>query len=166
MESLEIGGLKLEPYAYAEKFENNCLLIDEVKVAVHGTAEAELRHMAETADYYPVARIGIDSKPREMRFGQILWSEHEGETKFKFGLVEKCYDESKPSPWSQLLEPQFSNMVKIVSQDSELIKELLVVLDKRGILKPGDVEKIKTKSQESAGNSRRLFGRVENVDEW
>ena len=30
-----------------------------------------------------------------MRFGQVLWSEHEGETKFRLVLVEKGYDESR-----------------------------------------------------------------------
>lgn len=165
LESLEIGGLKLEPYVYEEEFEDKYLLINPATVRVQGEANVKLKNMIEADDYYPVARIGIDSTPRKMRFGKVLWSEHGAKTKYRLVLVEKAYDEVQ-KPTQPLKEPQFSNMEKIVSRDSELIKQLLAVLSRRGILAAEEVEEIKTKSQENVANTLRLFTRVKDVDEW
>jgi hypothetical protein len=165
LESLEIGGLRLEPYVYEEEFEDKYLIIDPANVRVEGETETRLEKMLGAEGYYPVTRIGIDPKPREMRFGHVLWSEHGANTKFRLVLVEKEYDEFK-EPMRLPYEPQFSNMEKIVSGNTELIKQLLAVLSRRGILAAEEVEEIKAKSQENVANTLLLFTRVKDVDEW
>jgi hypothetical protein len=165
LESLEIGGLKLKPYVYAEKFEDKYLVIDHANVKVTGTAQTELNRMVEAKGYFPVARIGIDAKPREMRFGQVLWSEHEGETKFRLVLVEKGYDEYKGFSGHVLHEPMFSNMKSMVSMNSELIKELIAALKEKRILTAQEAAEIKSKSQKKIWDTYRMFTRVDDVDE-
>ena len=164
LETLKIGDLKLQPYVYSEKFVDKYLIIDPASVMVTRDVAAQLEGMILKDAYYPVVRTGINPEPREMRFGKVLWSEQENNIKFKLILVEKGYDELVKFP--ALNEPELSNLMQIVAENSEKLKELLTVLNRKGVLDSKDVEVINSKSKANAWKTRRLFTGVNDIDNW
>jgi hypothetical protein len=164
LETLKIGDLKLQPYVYSEKFVDKYLIIDPASVMVTRGDVAQLKGMILKDAYYPVVRTGINPEPREMRFGKVLWSEHENNIKFKLILVEKGYDELVKFP--ALNEPELSNLMQIVAENSEKLKELLAVLNSKGFLHSRDIQPINLKSKANAWKTLQLFTRVNDIDNW
>ena len=106
-----MGTLSAIPYSYQEEFNASGSLTIETYLKL---SETEMRNFRALPLYFPVVRVGINETPRDMRLGQVLWSEHEDNYKLKIFLVDQARDLANPKDHG-LFEPTMTNVQMTVS---------------------------------------------------
>jgi len=160
LEILSISGFDIKPYSYEERFEGTALIID-VKVKLSHEDKAILNDSIGDRKYFAVVRKGINEESKQMRFGRIIWSDHEEYIKESIVLVEKLYDENVKNSFP-LFQPEMNNIQDILaftSKYNELFSDLLV---SKGILLSEEVTDLKEQAKKTM--SLRNFYKVTDID--
>jgi hypothetical protein len=164
LDSLTLNGtVELNPYDYSERFSEDALVIDaKVKLAIE--KESSLLGLMKARKYFSVIRSGISNEVKEMRFGLVLWSKHDDGDKYHLHLVERCYDDNeKPM---RLFEPMMSNMQNAICENSVILKDLLDLLSRKGIISKGEIEAIHTNVSAQIFEEDRKMYLVRDIDTW
>jgi hypothetical protein len=160
---LHISDLSVEPYTYEEEFEGHALIIT-ARVALSDEDGRRLKDLIAGRNYYPVVREGVNDEVREMRFGQVPWSQHGDTTKYLLTLVERPFDDEGPQP--SLGEPQASNVERALASCVGIVDALLDTLVTRGILTGEERNEIRSKADTQTFEHRFGFSRVDDIDLW
>jgi hypothetical protein len=158
---LVLDGWALTPYKYSEEFENDVLI---ARGRVELTAD-EYKKLFAMPRYFSVVRKGIDDQPREMRFGQLLWSLSGDKYRVELYLVEKKYDDTQPG--HGFLEPQASNDARRIVYSSILLDRLIDFLVTKGTLSAEEAEKMRNIDDElQIEREMAKRNRVGDLDKW
>jgi hypothetical protein len=163
IDSLKIDGWELTPYRYKEEFDQKNVLTAHARVELTEPDEKRLRALPA---YFQVVRKGINEKPREMRFGQILWSQRDegGSYRMKLILVDKALDEHGAA--HGFMEPQISNVVAEAAIVRLRLKALLEKLESKGVLSAEEGTAVRVVSAEGLQEQIRHNDQVDDIDEW
>jgi len=186
IDSLVIAGVEVIPYEFTETYDNAIIIQAKIKLSKE---DAEKLDMATKGNkYFDVIRKGISDEVKKMRFGKIIWSENDGfisisdeVKKMRFGkiiwsendgfikkdivLVEDTYD-NKESPLSKFLQPEFSNIMDMLSYIKNLNDELLKLLISKGQLSAEELEQIETVAKNNIRATTKEYYRVEDIDKF
>ena len=91
--------------------------------------------------YFPVIRQGISEEPKEMRFGQSIWSRDEETVTFKIYLVDKKHDEEEDNSLG-LFQPEMGNIKDLLAANTEKFFSLLKILEQKKILTSDEIEQV------------------------
>jgi hypothetical protein len=166
---LNIEGLseELEPVEYREDLDGGALAI-HARVRVSRALGEALRRLwweSRTAEkYLNVVRVGLDEEPRQMRFGQPLWSQHDDHEKHEVILVDRAYDEGRRERWP--VSPGELKQRGLVIKTAEQMDSLLKVIVERGCLSQQDVERVRNVSEQRMYERLLDLLRVDDLDEW
>jgi len=163
IEKLAIDGWELTPYKYREEFDQTGVLTAHARVELTEPDEKRLRALPI---YFRVVRKGINDKPREMRFGQILWSQKDegGNYRMQLILVDKALDDNRPA--HGFMEPQISNVVTEAAILRLRLSALLEKLEGKGMLSTEEATAIRVVDEESLKKELRHNDQVGDLDEW
>jgi hypothetical protein len=163
LENLAIDGWALNPYKYNEEFDDKGVLTIYARVEL---TEAEEGRRRKLPIYFQVIRKGINDAPREMRFGQVLWSKGETDDKYRVSLilVDKALDERGLK--HGFLEPQFGNLAVTAAVARLRLSMLLDRLVAKGVLSSDEVEAIRSVDKDMLDMELRENDRVDDLDEW
>jgi hypothetical protein len=168
--ALEIEGITepLVPYAYEEDVSDDALTIS-ARVRVSPTVGQALRSLwseSRAANrYLNVTRVGRDSQPREMRFGQPFWSRHDDHEKHEVILVDRAYDkEGQQQRWPTA--PEQRKETGQVIQLLEQMDALLGLLVQRGRLSQQDADRVRDVPEGRKYERLLEFKRVDDLDDW
>lgn len=163
IDSLVIAGVEVIPYEFTETYDNAIIIQAKIKLSKE---DAEKLDMATKGNkYFDVIRKGISDEVKKMRFGKIIWSENDGFIKKDIVLVEDIYD-NKESPLSKFLQPEFSNIMDMLSYIKNLNDELLKLLISKGQLSAEELEQIKTVAKNNIRATTKEYYRVEDIDKF
>lgn len=160
LEELLVDGVALYPYEYRESFNGEGLTI-RAKLEGSRKEVLRLRALLKTRDSFPVIRRGIQDEPRRMRFGVAEWSLHEGQIRYRMVLVDEGAD---LSAHPELVRIEAENTRAAAAFYMNFIENLANLLEARGILPSDQIEAARTAALEKAGQTRREFWRVPDVD--
>jgi hypothetical protein len=163
IENLVIDGWELIPYKYSEEFDDKGVLTIYARVELTEADDGRLRKMPM---YFQVVRKGINGAPREMRFGQILWSKKENDEKYRirFVLVDKAADEH--GLHRGLFEPQFGNVADTAAVVRLRLSALLDKLVAKALLSGEEAEAIRTVDNDVLDKELLENDRVGDLDGW
>ncbi len=160
--SLILDSLKLIPYQYAEEFVGDDVLKIEASVKLTRDEERQLRALPL---YFSVVRKGINDVPCEMRFGKLLWSEAgDAGIKMSIILMDRRYDKGEPLPG--LMEPQFSNLALRVFESRQILRNLLSLLEQKGMVSDLDRQKVNAVTDEQITAQGHELDRVKDIDTY
>jgi hypothetical protein len=158
---LVLGDWGLTPYKYHEEFDGDALI---AQARVELTAD-EYEKLFAMPKYFPVVRKGIDDEPREMRFGQLLWSQSGDKYRVELYLVEKKHDDTDRI--RSFLEPQSSNDARRIVYSSIVLDRLIDSLVTKGILSAEEGEKMRNIDDERQVELEMAKrNRVDDLDKW
>jgi hypothetical protein len=160
LQELLVDGVALHPYEYRESFNGDELTI-RAKLVGSRKEVLRLRNLLRTRDAFPVVRRGIQDTPREMRFGVAEWSLHEGQIRYRMVLVDKGAD---LSAHPELVRVAAENTRSAAAFYMNFVENLAQLLEARGLLPAELIEAARTAAHEQAGQTRREFWRVPDVD--
>lgn len=165
VEALTVDGLTLHPYEYSERFEDDILFITG-KVEISQMEWTKLKTLIPERGrkYFEVIRQGIDSQPREMRFGQTIWSRHNDRIKHGLLLIDKTYDQGPRQPG--FFDPEIYRMREELAEDLEAMDALIDTLSTKGVLDKHEVDEIRARAKTRQGERDREFFRVGDIDEF
>ena len=163
LERLVIDGWETIPYKYSEEFDQKSVLTAYARVEFTEADEMRLRALPL---YFQVVRKGINDKPREMRLGQILWSQKNdgGNFRMELILVDRALDDNGPA--HGFMEPQISNVVAEAAIVRLRLKTLLEKLESKGVLSAEEATAIRVVDAESLQKQIRHNDEVRDLDEW
>jgi len=164
IDRLEIGEMSFGPHRYEEEFDGSGTLMIHAYLRVSGDGWKRLKAMPL---YFPVVRHGINETPREMRFGEVLWSSTDNADSYKLRvvLVDHHYDELHPNSHG-LLDPFRTNAEFLLAETSLLTERLLEALISKGVFDRAQVASMRKEVEDSMLNKRWDFRRVQDADEW
>lgn len=163
IDSLVIAGVEVTPYEFTEKYDDAIIIQAKIKLSKE---DAEKLDMATKENkYFDVIRKGISDEVKKMRFGKVIWSENDGYIKKDIVLVEDIYD-NKESHLSKFFQPEFSNIMDILSYIKNLNDELLKLLISKGQLSAEELEQIKTVAKNNIRATTKEYYRVEDIDKF
>lgn len=160
LQALVLNGVELHPYEYREQFSGTDLTI-WAKLAGTRAAVLRLRTMLESHRSFPVVRLGIDQRPRPMRFGVAEWSVHDDQIKYRIVLVDRAAD---PAEHPELARIEEANSRAGLAFYMNFVERLAVLLERRGVLPAEEIQAARNAAREELGPSRREFWRVPDVD--
>lgn len=163
IETLAVGELELRPYKYHEDFGYKDVLTIFARVEL---TEPEEEQLHKQPVYFQVVRKGVNDVPREMRFGQMLWSKKEGDEKRRVQLilVDKAFDDD--GPHRGFMEPQFGNVAATAAAVRTSVSALLDKLVTKGVLSDEEAALIRVVGKESIRKELWENDRVDDLDEW
>lgn len=160
LHGLKIDDFIIKPYDYSHYYENG--IVVQAKVKLTKEEMDKLNNLKDKDGYFDVIRQNISSKSIKMRFGQLLWSEHNDFFKVDLSLVEDCYDKfNKPMI---LFEPDMSNIKDMLAYEKNLNNELINLLLNKEIISEFEIEDIKLRAKNNLKDTYRLFYKVKDVD--
>jgi hypothetical protein len=161
---LIIADLEFEPYLYKEEIEetNGDALIITAVTEITGEMWQKINDIPR-GTFFSVIRQGISNEEKEMRFGRILWSEHEDKIKCRIVLVEKILD-NYSNPLMGILEPQIPVLERQLLKNSKKIDHLLSLLLNKGIITNEEQEFIKIVNEEELDLT--IFDEVVELDNF
>ncbi|MCG1013218.1 hypothetical protein ODU73_001825 [Thermoclostridium stercorarium] len=163
IDSLVIAGVEVVPYEFTETYDNAIIIQAKIKLS---KKDAEKLDKATNGNkYFDVIRKGISDEVKKMRFGKIIWSENDGYIKKDIVLVEDIYD-NEESPISKFFQPEFSNIMDILSYVKNLNDELLKLLVSKGQLSTEESEQIKIVAKNNIKATNMEYFRVEDIDKF
>ena len=175
VESVEMLGLKLQPYLYKEEEHAKGLAIDlhveadpqvsrEILDALRGWHQADRARIGTDLprDYFAVVRRGISDQPLMMRFSQCLWASQGKAIKYRLALVERTFDEAASIDWPLLTE--HSNLLKTTGYEVALVETILDELIRKKILSRAEVTLLKGRAQRQAWDRQWELSRVNEID--
>jgi hypothetical protein len=157
---LVIAGSEYTPYKYSEEFDNKGRLTIEARVELTEVQESKTRKLKP---YFQVVRKGVNDTPREMRFGQMVWSKKDDRYRMNLLLVDKAYDEPASRGFFQ---PQFSNIEDSVAISLVGLRSLLDKLVDKGVLSAAERDAISDVEKTERDKEIWEFDRVADLDEW
>lgn len=162
VEALQISGLSIKPYKYSHEYDNGII----VTVSVNLTKDDydKFKKIQDGDRYFSVVRQGISEKVISMRFGRVIWSEHEDFIKVNLVLVEECYDTNATN--KGLLEPEKSNIMSMLAFQKNLNNELIKILIDKEVVSQSEIDFIKDKAKNDLKETQKLYYKVEDVDEF
>lgn len=169
-EALLIEDFELRPYSYDEERDEEGRLRISARVRLSESEGQRLRELLKTswyADefrYVSVVRPGISDDPTEMRFGNPLWSEHEGFEKHELILMDRAYEGDKLGRWPN--GPQTHNTTEILANAVEFINEILALLMAKGLITQEEGKRITEKAYAQSWERLFKFWRVSDLDEY
>lgn len=114
--------------------------------------------------YFSVVRKGVNDKPREMRFGKVLWSKKDDKYRERIVLFDKAVDEGGlQRGW---LEPEATNVAASLAATRLRLSALLDKLVAKGVLTTEESEQVRTVDDDRFERELRERYRVNDVDEW
>jgi len=168
IESLVVGNLELYPYYYHEEMRDSGSVINigeglaiNAKVKMPKEESERFLEFQFHADYFPVVRHGIQEEPREMRFGAVYWSEHEGEIRYSINLVEKSPEDEEPQ---HPIGVPNAHMRAQLAFETALRRELFEFLKQKEILSDQEIEGLYDKAEKQAWRVENSFYQVRDVD--
>lgn len=159
--SVELLGLDLVPYEYEERVDHDGIEI-EMKVRVTQTENELLEEHIAKSGFFPVIRHGIEERPREMRFGQCIWSEDGEHIKHRLVLVEKPVHEADPYP--DLTWPQGFRTQEMTAGTREMVEALLALFVEKNVLSNDEIEDIRNRAEAGIQKRFRRLFRVDDID--
>ncbi|NMM61190.1 hypothetical protein HBE96_00415 [Clostridium sp. P21] len=164
IDTLVIEGQDIKPYYYEEQVDKDSIIIS-TKIKITDDELSKLKESVKGKQYFDVVRKGIDDKPIQMRYGKVLWSQHNSFTKQYITLVEKSYDMNNTDNFKGMYYPEFNNMQEILIYSSEYLENLTNLLIEKNILSETEVEKVKSDTKENLNNKFRELYKVKDIDE-
>lgn len=163
IDRLVIDGSELSPYKYNEEFDGKGVLTIYARVEL---TEADELRLQKLPMYFQIVRKGINDAPREMRFGQTLWSKKENDDKcrMRLVLVDKALDEH--GLHRGFTEPQFGNVATTAALTRLRLSALLEKLVAKGVLSGAEEKEIRVVDKDSIDREIRENDRVDDLDEW
>lgn len=148
-----INGIKLQPYEWEEEDENNYTLTVDAKISVEAYKRlTELRlNAAKHVNYFDVM---INDYIKMMRFGRVMYSEHDSYIKIRLTLVEKNYKEDGDKHYA---EPGREHLLETVSQLQLTNRKLVQLLQEKGLLSEEEAESIRVHSVDEVLNKEFQF---------
>ena len=163
--SMTLSGLEIRPHrTEVEHDDPSEGIILQAAFRLPPEESDRLRELADRHDYFTVKEEG--EPEREMRFGQVLWSQAEGETKFLATLVEKRVDEAGRGRSRGLDEPESTNARNMLAQTAAAFDSLLEILESRGVLNEADVAWLRDVDSRAIEPRLWDFFRVKDADDW
>jgi hypothetical protein len=169
VDSLVVGDLVLNPYAYKEEFDEDDILTVRARVIMDADGVEQFESMLRADGHLEVRRPGISEQPRLMRVREDLWSDKDGVQKHELVLVDQPSHDHQPA---ELLGPLHrlgaSNTWQrsLISQQGARLQGLIDVLTAKGILSAEDVESIDVGKEDREWAIQRRFRKVRDIDEW
>ena len=157
---LVIAGSEYTPYKYSEEFDSKGRLTIETRVELSETEHEQIRQLNP---YFPVVRKGINDDPREMRFGQMLWSKKDGKYRMNLILVDRSKDQPGDHGW---LAPRLDNIEDTAAVSVITIRSLLDKLVEKGILSATERDVVSAVNETERRKELWEFDRVPDLDEW
>lgn len=160
IDELWLQDIRLEPYRYVERFEEN-------RLGIHACVKLDQnqrRALTALPASFPVVRKGITDVPREMRLGRSVWSSTEPEAETKAELYLLDHD---PTARLDFLQPLIGNLENFSTFSIVAMNQLLNVLSDRGILDQATVAGIRDAANTAASDAvfSRTYG-VVDLDRW
>jgi len=162
-DALLLQDLRLVPYRFDEKARTDGRIEIRARVKVSKEDSERLFKMMD-GNPFAAVREGIQATPRQMRFGQCLWSEDGDEVKHSLLLIEP--DPARPHKNFRLLEPQFWNTRVATVRSTLAIRALLRKLQEKGILSETEAEELTRYAEDDIRAAFEEFWRVDDVDDW
>lgn len=153
LDHLIIAGIEVIPYKYSEEYDNGIIIDANVKLTKE--QNASLLSAIGATKYFEVERVGISHARKIMRFGKIIWSEHNDYIKKNLILVENVYDDVSDTS-HMFYEPQFGNIMKSMEFMYNKIKNLEKTMIEKGLIS----------DNESSDFPNLEFYKVDDIDKW
>jgi hypothetical protein len=171
VDTVEFEGLALHPTKYeehAEEFGIAISMLAELTPAETATLrDVQRLDGDQPSTYFSVVRHGLSDKPRDMRFGRVLWQPlANGDVKHEITLVDKGLDEGPISPFATIGEPQTGHLLDVVEQLAAERNALLDALVAAGVLDDQAAENIRRAGAGAAGRDRYQFFKVRDLARW
>lgn len=171
-ERVEVGDLTLQPSRYLERIDGAGIVI-EMRAPVGQTEEAALREHFRTGGtrhrYMSVVRVGVEDRPRSMRFGKTLWHRRNGQTEVSLVLVEEVVDEQDPSPFTAFLglaEPELTHALDWAATVQAKFDALVVELKAAGVLGAEAEGRLQAAGEDAYERRRWDSLQVADLDLW
>jgi hypothetical protein len=162
LDKLVLNGWEIAPYKYKETFDSDGVLTSVFRVELSESGERQLR---ELPDYFPVIRKGINETPREMRFGQVLWSKSDaGNYRMEVYLVDKLYDELGRR--IALGEPRANNVGRRAASTAIRLSALVDILQAKGVITSEEAENVRAVDQNELDRKMHEHDSVKDLDTW
>ena len=167
-EHVEIGDLVLQPSKYLEQADGEGITI-ELRAPLSEADEAAFRELYRTADtrpeYMAVVRVGVEDRPRSMRFGKIFWHRRDGRADVSITLVEDICDQGV-KPFIGFAEPELTHALiwgaTVQAQFDALLDELRAV----GVLDAAVEARIRAAGEGAYARRRWDAHQVADLDVW
>jgi hypothetical protein len=156
-----LGDLEVVPYAYAERFDDDRLVI-ETRVALPQDQHDQLKVMLTAAGSFQVIRRGISDEPIEMRFGLCYWSP--ADSGFKHTLV--LVDVRKPevgNGWAQTFQWVIAVRQQSV-KTAAIVDSLLDALVANRSMTPEEITAVRDDAQRRLADIEFDLFRVRDID--
>lgn len=161
---LDIDGFRIKPYAYKEEIDDEAIII-EASLKVDSSEEKSLLKVLKRKKdnlYFKVIRYGISETPLKMRFGTTYWSKHSSGNKYRICLVEKCYDDKDNK--IPFLEPERSNMMRMLAENLAITDNLIDLLVKKGIINKDEVAFLNESIDDQVWEKLLEFHLMDDID--
>lgn len=166
LEALIISGLYTVPYMIEQRYDNAIIINARIKLS--NDEMDRFIVIRDGEEYFEVIRKGIDDNPLKMRFGKIIWSEHENFFKVEVTLVEESYDREENSnsePFLRdLFQPEMNNIIKMLAYQQSFNKYLVELLQIKGLLIEEEISRIKDKSEQEVNRTLAMLYKINDID--
>ncbi len=165
--TIEFEGFVMHPSEYEERAEDGRISV-EFRAHLDDDETERLRELQLSGDlYFPTVRRGIDERPRQMRFGRVLWQPQDGGgADHKIVLVEEGQEPLDAAFKALAGDPQVPHLMNAVEQLLSEGDALLTVLEQNGILDAASIAKIRDAGGAAIGTKRFRFFEVDDLSEW
>ena len=163
IEKIVINDIMVEPYLYGESIEKSSGNALEIQSAAEISKDTWQKiYDTDPGEYFPVIRQGISEEEKQMRFGQILWSEYGDNIKCCFILIEKIYDDfNKPISF---LDPQVPNIKTNLLETIKIVENLLNLLSDKAVITNEEKKLVKSVNEEEI--NVLAFNKVRDLDKF
>lgn len=163
LQYLTIDSLDVSPYEYSEEYDNEAIIINcKFKLSKREYEEFKNIFNAKDIEYFDVIRHGIEDRVLKMRFGNVLWSEHEENVKISAVLVEYDYDKNDDKQTFNFI----SNLNDKVAYLINFKDELLDLLVKKNILTDLEKDNLNNNIKDNINEGILKMSEVVDVDAY
>ncbi|WP_077624311.1 hypothetical protein [Sediminibacillus massiliensis] len=155
-EKLIINGVRLEPYSLHENHAQSQITFHAklTKEEYHQLTDLRL-NIAKSKGYFDVI---LNSFIKVMRFGKIVYSEHDDYVKVRATLIEQDYTGQRNAI------PATENLRQSVSELELTNKKLILLLQEKGLLTDEELIAVHTHSKEEILANGFPFYQVSDID--
>ena len=163
VDSLVIAGVEVTPYKYSEMYNDGIII--EAKIKLSKEDDKKLDMATKENVYFYVKRKGISDEVKKMRFGKVIWSENDGYIKRHINLIEDIYDNKNPISLG-LFQPEYDNIMNMLSYVKNLNDELLKLLVSKDLLLKEELEKISIVAKNNIEETKKEYYRMTDIDKF
>jgi hypothetical protein len=163
MDVIKIEDVVLNPYSTVE------IPDDDLSISLN----AEISH----SDYERLNRIRLkniidkvyfdveyENNHKKMRFGQVLYSEHDDKIKARITLVDKKYDDENDTSGFPV-DPSLDNLKKEVASLNLYIHSLESLLKDKGIISPEEINQLRDYNKIDLLEEQFKLYKVKDIDD-